>query len=58
MLDLGALDDTVVIWPSNANIPKPSTNAFRTVLVEGNWRIRLGSSGSTGHKQWGPKTGL
>ena len=25
MLDLGALDDTVVVWPNNANFPKPST---------------------------------
>ncbi len=34
MLDLGALNDTVVVWPDNANFPKPSTDAFRTVLVE------------------------
>jgi len=47
MLDLGALNDTVVVWPDNANFPKPSTNALRTVPVEGNWYVRLGSSGST-----------
>ncbi len=47
MLDLGALNDTVVVWPNNANFPKLSTNVFRTVPVEGNWYVRLGSSGST-----------
>jgi len=49
MLDLGALDDTVVVWPDTANFPKPSTDAFRTVPVEGNWYVGLGSSGSTEH---------
>jgi len=49
MLDLGALNDTVVVWPNTGNFPKLSTDVFRMVLVEGNWYVGLGSSGSTDH---------
>ena len=46
MLDSGALDDAAVVLPHTGNYPIPSTDAFRTVPVEGSCHVGLGSSGS------------